>query len=121
MPAVKESPILAKLEAAAQRVEEIDRTLSNAAVLSQPNQIQKLNKERAELAAQADLYHEYCALLKHIVEAEEMLGDARVESGVKDLAREELKGLEAKRAGLDAHARELLIPKDPRDDKNTFV
>ena len=63
MPAVKESPILAKLEAAAQRVDEIDRTLSGAAVLPPPSQIQKLNKERADLAAQADLYREYCALL----------------------------------------------------------
>ena len=121
MPAVKESPILAKLEAAAQRVDEIDRTLSDAAALPPPSQIQKLNKERADLATQADLYREYCALLKHLVEAEEMLGDARVESGVKDLAREELKELEAGRAALDARARELLIPKDPRDDKNTFV
>ena len=121
MPAVKESPILAKLEAASQRVDEIDRTLSDAAVLPQPSQIQKLNKERADLAAQAGLYHEYCALLKRLVEAEEMLGDSRVESGVKDLAREELKDLEAGRAALDARARELLIPKDPRDDKNTFV
>ena len=121
MPAVKESPILAKLEAAAQRVDEIDRTLSDAAALPPPSQIQKLNKERAELAVQADLYREYCALLKHLVEAEEMLGDARVEAGVKDLAREELKELEAGRAALDARARELLIPKDPRDDKNTFV
>jgi len=121
MPAVKESPILAKLEAAAQRVEEIDRTLSDAAVQPPPPQIQKLNKERAELAAQADLYHEYCALLKHLVEAEEMLGDARVEPGVKDLARAELKELEARRAELDTRARELLIPKDPRDEKNTFV
>ena len=121
MPAVKESPILAKLEAAAQRVDEIDRTLSDAAALPQPSQIQKLNKERADLATQADLYREYCALLKHLVEAEEMLGDSRVESGVKDLAREELKELETGRAALDARARELLIPKDPRDDKNTFV
>ena len=77
MTAVKESLLLAKLEAAAQRVEEIDRTLSDAAVLPHPSQIQKLNKERSELAVQADLYREYCALLKHIVEAEEMLGEDR--------------------------------------------
>ncbi len=121
MPAVKESPILAKLEAAAQRVDAIDRTLSDADVLPQPSHIQKLNKERAELASQADLYREYCALLKHLVEAEDLLGDARVESGMKDLAREEMKDLEVGLAALDARARELLIPKDPRDDKNTFV
>jgi len=121
MTAVKESPILAKLEAAAQRVASIDCIMSNAAILSQPFQIQKLNKERAELAAQADLYHEYCALLKQRVEADDLLGDPLVESDVKDLARDELKELEAGQAALDARARDLLIPQDPRDDKNTFI
>src|SRR5438128_8441336 len=121
MTAVKESLLLTKLEAAAQRVEEIDRHLSDAAVLSQPAQIQKLNKERSELVAQAELYQEFCALLKHVVEAEEMLRDPRGEPGVKDLAREELKELDAKRVELEARARELLTPKDPRDEKNTFL
>src|SRR6058998_1640085 len=121
MTAVKESLLLTKLEAAAQRVEEIDRQLSDAAVLSQPAQIQKLNKERSELVAQAEIYQEFCALLKHVVEAEEMVRDPRGEPGVKDLAREELKELEAKRVELEARARELLTPKDPRDEKNTFL
>jgi peptide chain release factor 1 len=121
MPAVKEAPLLAKLEAAAQRVGEIDRRLSDAAVLSQPAQIQKLNKERAELSPQAELYHELCALLKQSAEAEAMLQDSRAEPAMKDLAREELKELEAKRAELDSRAREILIQKDPRDEKNTFI
>jgi peptide chain release factor 1 len=121
MPAVKEAPLLAKLEAAAQRVGEIDRRLSDAAVLSQPAQIQKLNKERAELAPQGDLYRELCALLKQSAEAEAMLQDSRAEPAMKDLAREELKELEAKRAELESRAREILIQKDPRDEKNTFI
>ncbi len=121
MPAVKEAPLLAKLETAAQRVEEIDRRLSDAAVLSQPAQIQKLNKERAELAPQAELYRELCALLKQSAEAEAMLQDSRAEPAMKDLAREELKELEAKRAELESRAREILMPKDPRDEKNTFL
>src|SRR5256712_11575779 len=50
-----------------------------------------------------------------------MLRDPRGEPGVKELAREELKELEAKRLELEARARELLIPKDPRDEKNTFL
>src|SRR2546425_2364005 len=121
MTAGKESLLLTKLEAAAERGEEIDRQLSDAAVLSQPALIQKLNKERRELVPQAGLYQEFCALLKHVVEAEEMLRDPRGEPGVKDLAREELKELDAKRVELEARARELLTPKDPRDEKNTFL
>src|SRR5437667_12317302 len=121
MTAIKESLLLTKLEAAAQRVEEIDCQRSGAAVLAQPAQIQKLNKERAELVAQTELYQEFCALLKHVVEAEELLRDPRGEPGVKELARDELKELDAKRVELESRARELLIPKDPRGEKNTFL
>ncbi len=121
MTAVKESPILAKLEAASQRVDEIDRLLAEPSILSQPTQIQKLNKERAELGPQADLRAEFCALLKQVAEAEEMLEDPRGAPDMKDLAREELRGLQGRRAELESRARELLIPKDPRDEKNTFI
>ncbi len=40
---------------------------------------------------------------------------------MKELAREELKELQGRRAELEGRARELLIVKDPRDAKNTFI
>lgn len=118
---MKESPILVKLEAASQRIEAIDRLMSDPAILSQPSQIQKLNKERAELAPQGDLYNEFCSLLRQVVEAEEMLADAHADAGMKDLAREELKELQGHQVLLETRARDLLIPKDPRDEKSTFI
>jgi peptide chain release factor 1 len=121
MPAVKESPILVKLEAASQRIEAIDRLLSDPTILSQPSQIQKLNKERAELALQGDLYTEFCSLLRQMVEAEEMLADPHADAGMKDLAREELKELQGLQVRLETRALDLLIPKDPRDEKSTFI
>ena len=42
-------------------------------------------------------------------------------SDLKELAREELKELQGRRAELEGRARELLIVKDPRDAKNTFI
>jgi peptide chain release factor 1 len=118
MPAIKESPILSKLETAALRVDEIDRLLSQPIRTGQ-HEIQRLNKERAELAPQAELHQEFAALLKQVAEAEEMLDDPR--SDIKELAREELKELQSRRAELEGRARELLIVKDPRDAKNTFI
>jgi peptide chain release factor 1 len=119
MPALKESPILSKLETAALRVEEIDRLLSQPLKGGQQSEIQRLNKERSELSAQAELYQEFFALLKAISEAEEMLEDPRAD--MKELAREELKELESRKSEIEARARELLIVKDPRDQKNTFI
>ena len=118
MPAVKESPLLNKLEAATLRVEEIDRLLSQSTRVG-PNEMQRLNKERSDLAPLAELYQDFFAVLKEIAEAEEMAADPR--GDMKDLAREELKELENRRAELEARARELLIVKDPRDQKNTFI
>ena len=118
MPALKESPVLSKLETAALRVDEIDRLLSQPVRTGQ-HEIQRLNKERAELAPQAELHQEFSALLRQIAEAEEMLEDPR--SDMKELAREELKELQGRRAELEGRARELLIVKDPRDAKNTFI
>ena len=118
MPALKESPLLSKLETAALRVDEIDRLLSQPVRTGQ-HEIQRLNKERAELAPQAELHQAFSALLRQIAEAEEMLEDPR--SDLKELAREELKELQGRRAELEGRARELLIVKDPRDAKNTFI
>ena len=118
MPALKESPILSKLETAALRVDEIDRLLSQPVRTGQ-HEIQRLNKERAELAPQAELHREFAALLRQVAEAEDMLEDPR--SDMKELAREELKELQGRRAELEGRARELLIVKDPRYAKNTFI
>ena len=119
MTAVKESPVLAKLEAAAQRVDEINRLLSDPSVLGQTSEIQRLNKERAELIAQGELYHEFSALLKQIAETEDLREDPHPE--VRDLARNELKQLQGRRAELESRAKALLTHKDPRDEKNTFI
>src|SRR2546427_10219325 len=104
MTAVKESLLLTKLEAAAQRVEEIDRQLSDAAVLSQPALIQKLNKERRELVHQAGIYQEVCALLKHVVVAAELLSEARGENCVQELCREDIREMEGESDQRDAHS-----------------
>jgi len=119
MTAVKESPVLVKLEAAAQRVDEINRLLSDPSVLGQTSEIQRLNKERAELIAQGELYHEFSALLKQIAETEDLREDPHPE--VRDLARNELKQLQGRRAELESRAKALLTHKDPRDEKNTFI
>jgi len=121
MTPVMASPFLSKLEAAAKRVEEIDRLLAEPPPRTQQGEIQRLNKERAELHPQADLYDEFVAWLKQVAEAEAMLEDPGAAADMKELAREELKDLQKRKAELEGRARELLIVKDPRDDKNTFI
>jgi len=115
----RDALLLAKWEATAKRYDELTHQLTEPSVLSQPDQVRKLNKERTDLEEAAHLFADYQALLRQLDEAEQMLKDA--DAGVKGLATEEVRTLQDRRRRMEERATELLVPKDPRDEKNTFV
>jgi peptide chain release factor 1 len=117
----KEALLLAKWEATARRYDELTRQLTEPSVLSQPDQVRKLNKERTDLEEVAHLLADYQALLKQLDDAEQMLKDAGADAGLKELATEEVRTLQEGRRRMEERVMELLVPKDPRDGKNTFV
>ncbi len=117
----REAFLLAKWEATARRYDELTHQLTEPSVLSQPDQLRKLNKERTDLEEAAHLFADYQALLNHLHDAEQMLKDAGADAGLKGLATEEIRTLQDKRRQMEERVTELLVPKDPRDDKNTFV
>jgi len=117
----REALLLAKWEATAKRYDELTHQLTEPSVLSQQDQVRKLNKERSDLEETAHLFAEYQALLTHLNDAEQMLKDAGADAGLKGLATEEVRTLQDRRRQMEERATELLVPKDPRDDKNTFV
>jgi peptide chain release factor 1 len=116
----KGTGLLSKWEAVAQRYEELNRQLMDPSVLNQPPLVHKLNKERTEVEDLAQLFHAYQDLLRQIADTEQMLKDPTM-GDLQGLAVEESKQLQERRRGLEARAQELLVPKDPRDQKNTFV
>jgi len=112
---------LSKWEGVARRYQELNRQLSEPSVLSQPSLLHKLNKERTELAPLAELYDERCDLLRQLAQTEQMLGEPGAGEEMAGLIREEAEGLRGRVREIEARALELLVPKDPRDEKNTFV
>lgn len=123
MPAAetREATLLLKWEATAHRYEELNQQLMAPSVLSQPSLIHKLNKERTELEEIAQLYSEYQGLLKQLAETDQMLKDPRMEVELQRLATEEARRLQERRVEMEERALALLAPKDPCDEKNTFV
>ena len=71
----------------------------------------------SDLEETVNVYREYKKVLKAIPETKEMLKDDEL----KDIAKEELKDLEAKKEKLEHDLEILLIPKDPNDNKNVIV
>jgi peptide chain release factor 1 len=114
-------PIIGRLEALAARFAEIDRSLGDPSVVGDHQTVQRLSKERAELADVVARYQDYRALLGELEQAERMAADSRTESTFRELALEEVRALENKRGAMLEGLRLALLPKDPRDDKNIFL
>ncbi len=121
MAETKETVLLSKWQATAARYEELTKQLHDQSVLSQPALIHKLNKERTEIEELAHLFSTYQDLSKQLDESEQMLKDPAVEAGLQKLATEEVRRLQDRLKELEARAAERLVPRDPRDEKNTFV
>jgi peptide chain release factor 1 len=106
-----------KLEALAERHEEVGRLLAEPSVLADNKRFRDLSREFAQLdpvvAALAD--HEQAQ--RDLAAALAMRNDPEM----RELADEEIPAAEARIAALDASLGLLLIPKDPRDEGNLFL
>jgi peptide chain release factor 1 len=117
----RDATLFAKWERAAHRYEELNRQLMDESVHAQPSRLHKLNKERTELEELAQLFYEYRDLMKQRAETEQLLRDPAVEAELQRLAADEARTLQQRQQQLEARAMDLLVPKDPNDEKNTFV
>ncbi len=80
----------------------------------------ELNKERVELEPIVEKAREYHQALKNLEEARAML-ESEEDAELHTLAEADILSLEPKIAALEFEIKSLLIPKDPRDEKNVFV
>jgi peptide chain release factor 1 len=108
-----------KLSAEEARYDELTRLLGTGEVQNDPNEFRKHAKAFAELEPMVLRFREYKTLVQEIAQTEELVsaGDA----DMRDLAKEELKSLLAKRDALVADLKVLLVPKDPNDAKNVVL
>src|SRR6202046_2712659 len=108
---------IAKLEQLIGRYGELDELLCKAENLSDRAKLQKLNKERSDLAPVVDAFSRYQELEKKIRDDEEALATPEL----RDLAQAELPGLQAAKSALEGSIQLLLLPPDPNDKKNTIL
>jgi peptide chain release factor 1 len=111
--------VFAKLAEVEKRCEEIDRQLSDPAVLSDRQRYRELMIERGTVGPIVEKYQEYQKLRQRQDESRALLeeGDAELRS----LAQEDLVDLAAQLQERERELRVLLTPRDPNDDKNTFL
>jgi peptide chain release factor 1 len=109
--------MLEKLESIDRRYVAIDETLSQPGLSGQ--ELIKLTKERAEIEPLVIVFRVYADLVSQQKDAREMLAGDDAE--MKSLAREELDGLTDKIAATQQQLIEMMLPTDPKDERNIFL
>ncbi|HVP28846.1 MAG TPA: peptide chain release factor 1 [Myxococcota bacterium] len=107
---------IADVEARARGLEE---RLADPAVASVPSEYAKTAKQLASLRPLAEAGRRYRQVLGEIESARELLGESDPE--LREMARGELEKLTAEETRLEAQIRDLLLPKDPNDEKDVIL
>ncbi len=109
--------LLAKLQQLAERLEAVDRLLSEPDSAQRMDEFRKLSKERADLAPVVEELHAYLALESDLTAAQEWLQDPEL----KAFAQDEITRLKAALDDKTSELQRLLLPKDPNDDRNVIL
>jgi peptide chain release factor 1 len=108
-----------KLEGVEQRFLELERQLSDPAVIAQRDAYQKAVREHSELGKLVAVFRRYREVLGRMDESRDLLNDGDAE--IRSLARDDLAALSAEKDQLEEDLKLLLLPKDPNDDKNILL
>lgn len=109
--------MLEKLTGIEQRYEELNRQLMESA--DDYQRAAELNRERAELEPIVEKARQYRQALQRQQEARDLLeGD---DPDLRELAELELAELETQIPALEKELKTMLLPKDPRDEKNVIM
>ncbi|MBD3841100.1 MAG: peptide chain release factor 1 [Campylobacterales bacterium] len=109
--------LLDKLQRFIDRHEEINELLSSPQVLNDIKKMTALSKEQSGIAKIVEAAQEYKQIINDIAENKALLEDKEL----AELAKEELKELEARKPELESEIKILLLPKDPNDERNIFI
>jgi peptide chain release factor 1 len=108
-----------KLVSEEARYEELTHLLGTSQVQSDSSEFRKHAKALAELEPLVERFREYKAISRDIAQTEELA--AAGDADMRELVKEEMKSLVARRDALTAELKLLLIPKDPNDQKNVML
>jgi len=108
-----------KLDAIRARFDELGVALTNPAIVNDNKKFSSTSKEYRDLEKIVRSYENYRNLLDDLAFNREALnGD---DEELRELAKAETSSLEEKKTIMEAAIRQMLIPKDPQDEKNAII
>jgi len=112
--------MLEKLAGIEARYAELEELLADPEVALDYEKVAEYAQERAELEDVVDTYRAYKIAEAELEGARSIL-DEEVDEELYEMARSEVERLQDRLSQLEERLRQLLLPKDPRDDHNVIV
>jgi peptide chain release factor 1 len=112
--------MFAKLEHLEERYEELNKLISDPAVIADHERWRGYMKSHAEIENVVTVYREYKKVAAEMEATRELLREEQ-DPEFRELAETELEELEAREEELRQRLRVLLLPKDPNDERNVII
>ena len=112
--------MLDKIQKVVHRFEEIEYQMADPIITADYERLTKLAQERSDMEPLVNAYKRHQTLQQELSDAREMI-ELEDDREMIELAQMEVKELESGIGDLEEQMRRLLVPKDPRDDKNVFL
>ncbi|MBN1399514.1 MAG: peptide chain release factor 1 [Anaerolineae bacterium] len=109
-----------KVDELVERYRELNRLLASPETMSDPAKIAEYGREQAELSEIVETYQRYQGAVAELEDARALQAEES-DPDLSELITEEIDTLEAELAHLEERLTRLLIPKDPRDERNVIV
>jgi len=113
--------MFSELESVEEKYRQLTLSLSDPALIANPQKIKELSKERADLEPLVRKFEEFKKVKRDIEDSRDILADPHTDPELKVMAEMELKNLLVKEEELEKELKILLLPKDSLDEKNVFL
>jgi peptide chain release factor 1 len=112
--------VIDRLEAVARHYRELEEEMARPEALGDPQRLAALGRELHELQPLAEGYEQLVQVRRELEEARELLRQER-EPEMQEFLRAEQRIAEQRAADLEERLRELLVPRDPNDERDVIV
>ncbi|MDX9801127.1 MAG: peptide chain release factor 1 [Spirochaetia bacterium] len=109
-----------KIDEILQKYSEIEKKLSDPDITRDQKKYRQIMQEHSHLKEVAEASEKYKKIVQQIEEAKKIAADEK-NGELKEMAREEARELEAEKEEYLIYLKQLLIPKDPMDQKNIIM
>ena len=115
------SSFMDKVQAVENKFMDLEQQISDPSVIARQDEWQKLTKEHASLMPIVETFRKYKDITSTIDGDKEIIDDPDSDDDLIAMAKEEMNGLTKEQADLEEQLHILMLPKDPRDDKNVIM